>query len=684
MDEILQEPIRLKVPKDVVFLSQWKDFSIPDFPCIIDKQLTGCGFTEFCLRSPENVVLCSPRKVLLENKYEQHMMMQDPTVDYRKLIPNPNPEFPVYYAENKFEKDKRVDKNLGVKKPSDSSDNTIETINPFALLEFKKGIEDYYYKCFNLGIPCRILVTYDSFKYVREVLESLEQLDNFRIISDEFQAIIQDAKFKSNTEIKFLETLDGINKLCFVSATPILGAYLQMLPEFKDLPRYQLDWEAEDEDRVAEPLVEPFYCPRGIILPACEIVRDYKKGNFKTTVINIDGVPREVTSREAVFYVNCVSNICDIINKTGLKLDECNILCAHTEDNEKKLRKAFGLKSTDSVEVFGTVPLYGAKHKMFTFCTRTAYIGADFYSTNARNFIFSDANLDCLTVDIQIDLPQILGRQRLLENPWRNRADLYFRLKAKQESEEHGKENIDNKTRATHKLMELYYSADPEGKKELVKKFKKDYSNYRDDYVAINKDKNGEEILVFNTLVRVNDIMAWDLLQKNYKDIFKLFNSLSGFGDYREQAKKILKKLEDIQFFHNKMKFLYETEMPERVAVLVLNNIGDTDYSKYYWTISPERAKTLKYQRGNLEVEYKTLKGISSVDDVIYSRFQVGQKYSKSTAKSMLQEIYDTCDIQKTAKANDLGTYFRVLECKVQNPETGKRDAGFEIVEVIS
>ena len=57
--------------------------------------------------------------------------------------------------------------------------------------------------------------------------------------------------------------------------------------------------------------------------------------------------------------------------------------------------------------------------------------------------------------------------------------------------------------------MELYYAADPEGKKELVKKFKKDYSNYRDDYVAINKDKNGEEILVFNTLVRVNDKMAW-------------------------------------------------------------------------------------------------------------------------------------------------------------------------------
>ena len=64
---------------------------------------------------------------------------------------------------------------------------------------------------------------------------------------------------------------------------------------------------------------------------------------------------------------------------------------------------------------------------MFTLCTRTVYLGADFYSTNARTFIFSDANVDSLTVDITLDLPQILGRQRLDENPWKNRADLYYK-----------------------------------------------------------------------------------------------------------------------------------------------------------------------------------------------------------------------------------------------------------------
>ena len=669
----LEKPNVITVPEGIRYLSQWDKFSIPDFRCIIDKQITGCGFTEFCLTNSENVILCSPRKILLENKEKQHNWMPDPN-DPDNLIRNPNPEFPVYYAENLYEKDKKTDPNLAnsSKPKKGDPDEATEEITEEEIKNIKKGIEDYFYKCFNRGIPCKILVTYDSFKYVKEVFTLLHQMENFKVVADEFQAIIQDAKFKSSTEIKFLDNLANIEKLCFVSATPILGAYLKMLPEFKDLPYYVLDWETAEKERVIEPLIDPHYCPRGIIQPACEVVRDYKSGNFKKTVVNYGGKLIEVESREAVLYVNCVNNICEIVSKTGLTLDECNILCADTEENKKKLRKAFGIKNT-KIQVIGKVPLKGRQHKMFTFCTRTAYIGADFYSPCARNFIFSDANIDCLTVDIQIDLPQILGRQRLEYNPWRNKAVLFFRLRAKAESMEHGEEILERKTRATIKLMELYEAADPEGKIELIRKFKKDHSNYRDDYVAINEDANGNPILVFNNLVKV-------ILQKNYKDLFKLFNSLEGIEN-RDNVEKILKELAGIQYFHNKMKFLYELDMPDEIARVVLNNVEDTDFGKYYWTISRERAKALKYQKGNLEAEYNNTSGTVSVVDVIYDTFEVGQKYSKSDVKQTLKEIYHTCCISKTAKATDLEDYFVIKDCLVQNKETGKRDRGFEIVK---
>jgi GH24 family phage-related lysozyme (muramidase) len=60
------------VPKGVRYLSDWEAFTLPEYRCIIDKQTTGCGFTEWCIRSEKPIILCSPRKILLQNKVEQH------------------------------------------------------------------------------------------------------------------------------------------------------------------------------------------------------------------------------------------------------------------------------------------------------------------------------------------------------------------------------------------------------------------------------------------------------------------------------------------------------------------------------------------------------------------------------------------------------------------------------------
>ena len=66
------EKQKIVVPKGIRYLGDWTGFTLPTHPCIINKTITGCGFTEFCLRSSLNVILCSPRKILLENKEEQH------------------------------------------------------------------------------------------------------------------------------------------------------------------------------------------------------------------------------------------------------------------------------------------------------------------------------------------------------------------------------------------------------------------------------------------------------------------------------------------------------------------------------------------------------------------------------------------------------------------------------------
>ena len=156
-----------------------------------------------------------------------------------------------------------------------------------------------------------------------------------------------------------------------------------------------------------------------------------------------------------------------------------------------------------------------------------------------------------------------------------------------------------------------------------------------------------------------------------------------------ENTQKILQEFEEQQYFTGKMKYLYSLNMDEDVAKQVLDNIYDTSYSKYYWTISAGRAGSLNYQSGKLEEEYQAItnpEDTSILDtklkNKIISTFSLNARYSKSSIKARLERIYTNLKYDKTPKANDLEQYFELKECKVLNSDTGKRDAGFEIIKI--
>ena len=230
------EKQKVVVPKGIRYISEWREFNIPDFPCIFNKQLTGCGFTEHCITNPENIILCSPRKILLENKEEQH------------------PE--VLYVRNEFEKSLNIDKDLTLSTPkgyTEENDEQDEQNTKDQINNLKEQIRLYTLSRGSKNLPIKILVTYDSFRYVREALESISLMPDFRVVVDEWQSIFTDSTFKSSTEIEFLDHLKGIKKLCYVSATPMIDKYLEMMEEFKDLPYYELDWGEEDPGRIIKP-----------------------------------------------------------------------------------------------------------------------------------------------------------------------------------------------------------------------------------------------------------------------------------------------------------------------------------------------------------------------------------------------------------------------------------------------
>ena len=644
------------VPRGIRFISELgTNFRFYKFPvkCIINKQLPGCGFTEYCLRGPENVILCSPRKMLLENKKDQHGR-------------------DVYLVVNELEKELTVDKDLN-KVDKTRSQVFIDTLKEVVhgkdtvYNRLMNEIKDYLNERKYLGDkPCKILVTYDSYRIVKDILESLGIFQSFYTVIDEFQTILHDSKFKSNTELEFLDILKQSHSALFVSATPMLEEYLNMLDEFDGLPYINMDWASQDPTRVLKPSLKVLTMKSvGTKLP--EIIQSYKDGNFESAVRIVNGYPREIISDEAVFYVNSVNHIVSIIKKCDLQPEEVNILCSNTPENLKKIQRKLGKKFT-----IGKIPLKGVKPKMFTFCTRTVYLGADFNSLCARSFIFSDSNIDSLAVDISEDLPQILGRQRLFDNPWKNEATFYYRSTCdyRKISQEEFDKELERKKKSTNNLLRSFESAPDDAKHDLAERYQTlaRTQNYKDDYIAVNEHQRSNLVPVLNNLVLVNEIRAFKIQQIDYKDRFTVFstiyNTLSPDDIVNQEVSRFLEQYQKFGTFKSKLKYLCEYSFNDAMTNIILDQIGEHDNIKsYYLALGPEKLRALGYNKTYIEKELGIVTFSQELlESNIYSEFKVGDKITLADIKSRLEVLYKSINYDATPKAKDLENYFNVKE----------------------
>ena len=678
----------IKVPKGIRYLGQNEsNFNLEIFPnyCILDKQLPGCGFTEYCLTGSEPIILASPRIMLINNKADQHAE--------------------VLLIKNEMDKDPDVDKDLTrtykeiktkSKKESDLKELELQRKRVFS--KIKSEILSYMCRMDECNKPMKILVTYDSYHIVQDILLQYERLGEFYTIVDEFQSILHDSRFKSSTEMQFLETLKKSPRVMFASATPMLDEYINELEEFNNLSFYKLDWESEDPTRIIKPNLD-VYLMRSVGEMACKVIRTYLDGNFESVVVQRDGIPTKVTSTEAVLYVNSVSHIITIVKKLELTPDKVLILCSNTDANKKKIRDKLG----KDFEI-GKVPLKNEPRKMLTFCTRTVYLGADFYSDNARTFIFSDANIDSLAVDISEDLPQILGRQRLDENPWKNSATFFYRTTANYRSmtREDFENEIENKIKRTNNLLKAYNeSMDKSVKLDLAityQKLAKSY-NYRDDYVGVNKiyatNEDGNQVLVnlkpkLNNLVLVNEKRAFNIQQIDYKDRFTIFAKLNNKLDtndiINQEVELFFKNYEQLTTMKGKLKMLCECGLSSATLNVILSQIPDSDEIKsYYFNLGPNRLKELGY---NITYIKKDLNIITFSENLlkeeIIKRFRVGEKLLLPEIKERLTILYKDINYIASPKATDILNYFEVKDFTrtVVDVNTGKkrRASGYELL----
>lgn len=670
----------VNVPKGVRYLGNWPEFNFSNFQnqhVIINKQITGCGFTEYALRCDFPIVLCSPRKMLMENKKKQHgdriFLVKNIELDFISSNVEYDPQ----------EKSTNRPLNLGVEIQKSLEEYKLQENSIY--IRIKNELYNYL-QTLPLGLSPKIIVTYDSTYIIKKILEEWNLLDKYYFVVDEFQAILDDSRFKAGTELEFMNILQRIPSVLFVSATPMLDKYLEMLDEFKNLDYYQLDWEFLDPTRVQRPELK-IRSIKSIIGAMRAVIQSYLDSKFEKVVVERQGQLVEVESKECVIYVNSVNHIIRIIRDMRLTPDQVNILCSDTPENRKRLDKKLGKDYK-----IGSIPLKGEPHKMFTLCTRTVYLGADFYSECARSFIFSDSNSDCLSIDISMDLPQILGRQRLEENPWHNSAEFYYRVTCdyKKMTKESFDRIISNKVEETKNLLNLW----SKGTEAEQQSFSSRYQGfaliykYKKDYISVNKESTGKLQPCFNNLVYVNDIRTFDIQQIDYADRFTVISNIdSKFGGLGLEENKYLKffeKYKTLDTYVKRIKAICDflIEFPEAEEV-ILGNLSETDIIRQQLiAIGPHKIKGWGYNFTKINTAMGiTIFDQSILEREIYSKFNIGDRLTKAEIKNTLRVIYDEVGYKKTPKANDLENWFKVKLIQITNNETSKRDAGFEIIE---
>ena len=634
--------IQIDMPEKCRYMSDYdrllKGILPIDRKFILNKTITGCGGTSMFINSSLPVVIISPRIQVLKEKHKQH---PDTFL------------FHIPLCNDRAEAIREKMQDLGVY--LDCHQRNL----PFG----------------QLSRPPRIQVTLDSSDKVLSVLKSRGVTDTFLFVVDEFQCLMGDATFKGSTDMNFLVYLDReARRICYLSATPIPDIFLDNIPQFAGIPYYKLEW---DPEVIEEPTLKEVRMKSGESaekLCARLIQRYRENGYFERKVLQ----GNVVYSREACIFLNEVRSIRNIIGQNNLKPDEVTILCSESKASE--LPKGFvagGLCADRNNPV----------NKTFTFCTKASFEGVDFYSTNASTYIFINAGKEWQTLDIMLDIPQILGRQRLDMNPFRHDATIYYKTMPERVTKEEFERKQSEMERKSQMILDTYNNA-PDNAREMFVELYRDKATDRrfvDDYIDLIRE-NGHTTIGFNYLVMVARWNRWHQRNYYYNNSCRLLTSI-------QDAVRMCQKPEELKQFES---WYYNAPPKDRLAgyarfrkqypqydSLVLQNpFIKMEFHHWYATLGYEELSKLGFQETDMERAYNTVCAQETIRDACRRTFKAGVSYSRQEVKGMLQKIYDSIGLTgKTAKAKELAQYLPVIERQRTN-EKGKRGYFIEIREI--
>ena len=408
-----------------------------------------------------------------------------------------------------------------------------------------------------------------------------------------------------------------------------------------------------------------------------EIITEFRKnGYFERKVYN----GQVCYAREICIFLNEVKTIKQIIVANKLQPSEVTILVSENNKYAKELEKMGykigGLCANKN----------NPKNKTFTFCSKSSFEGTDFYSTNAVTVVFLDGAKTSQSLSLEIDLPQIMGRQRLDCNPFRRDATVYYRSKSSVKSEIEVQLEQTNMIESSNRLLESLNHMDEATRASWAMKIRntKESDRYVSDYVDVFDTLDGFDFGI-NWLAFVAKTDVWQRQAYYYSNPIYL---LSGISQGLSQTTAVKpahlldfeRKIYQTSSFQVRMKFFVDfiSAYPELLSDVLYNPYIPSNLYEYYCVVGEEYIRSVSFREKEIKSRYAFITMYPDIQQICARYFTPGQFYTKHDTKALLQKIYTDLGMIETAKASDITTFLtEAKEC--MRTIKGKRISGYQI-----
>ncbi|MEI6429079.1 MAG: hypothetical protein WCO45_11940 [Pseudanabaena sp. ELA607] len=580
-------------PVDAIYCSEFMN-ELPQG--IINKKNCGCGLTSLAIEDKYPTVIVVPTVEIIKNKEAQY----------------PNDRC------NHFL--------LGVYKGVDSD------------------LVEYYLKDLNPSLPPKILVTYDSFGKVAQVIARNES--KYRIVVDEFSELLDAYGYRDKAINSLLGRLESFSYVSYISATPMDRKYYP--PQLQGIQETEIVWHKPTEITVYRRRSPR---PRAKVL---EIIQAYLMAGEQGLPM-----PNGHRSHVAYFFINSVSLIKKILDSVNLPEDQVRVICSKKDANRKAL-SGYSIGSAFDTE------------KKFNFITSTAFKGSDFYSDSGLVFIVSDVHKKSTMLSIDVDVKQINGRIRTASNPFKNFIVHIYNVNNSLLTKGEFEALVDQKIVKTKDLIDSFAQCTTTRQKKHLQESLKE--NTKDHYLRFSM--NGSPVLD-DYLVK-NDWRKWETSHAIYCDGHSIREAYQDAGI----------SLKGDQIYDSTPYHLSGTKRFKTLCMAYIKGDSDREYiaaieplvKQAYESLGESKMKSLCFRKRDIQKALTDTAPaiLESLERQVHSSFEVGKSYTLADTKTTLASIYAELGLQKTAKATDLKKYFAIKDCKKRID--GKSTGMIEIV----